>query len=137
MKIAIDAMGGDHAPQEIIAGALRALENDPSLELILVGSEEAFAQYLPAGTERVETVISHSVMAMDESVENLRRKKDSSIYMATAAVAEGRAEAVISCGSTAAQLAAAILVLGRIKGVKRPAIVLPFPTLKGDRKSVV
>lgn len=133
MKIAIDAMGGDHAPAEIIAGALQALKNDPTLEIVLVGSEEAFSQYLPADTQRVETVISHSVMAMDESVENLRKKKDSSIYLATKAVAEGKAEAIISCGSTAAQLAAAVLVLGRIKGVKRPAIVLPFPTLKGDR----
>lgn len=133
MKIAIDAMGGDHAPAEIIAGALQALKNNPTLEVILVGSEEAFNEYLPVGTERVETILSHSVMAMDESVENLRHKKDSSIYMTTAAVAEGKADAMISCGSTAAQLAAAILVLGRIKGVKRPAIVLPFPTLKGDR----
>ena len=133
MRIAIDAMGGDHAPKEIIEGALLALKEDPTLELVVVGSEEAFAEYLPEDTPRVEKVISHSVMAMDESVENLRKKRDSSIYLANQVVKEGKADAVISCGSTAAQLAAAILVLGRIKGVKRPAIVVPYPTLDGHR----
>lgn len=133
MRIAIDVMGGDHAPKEIMEGALMALKEDPELELVLVGSEDAFRQFLPEGTERVETVISHSVMAMDESVENLRKKRDSSIYLANQVVKEGRADAIISCGSTGAQLGAAILVLGRIKGVKRPAIVVPFPTLDGPR----
>ncbi len=133
MKIAIDVMGGDHAPEEIMKGSLQALEADPELELLLVGSEDAFRQYLPSGTKRVETIISGSVMAMDESVENLRNKKDSSIYLATEAVADGKADAIVSCGSTAAQMAAAVLLLGRIKGVKRPAIVLPFPSLKGSK----
>lgn len=133
MKIAIDVMGGDHAPEEIMKGSLQALEADPELELLLVGSEDAFRQYLPSGTKRVETIISGSVMAMDESVENLRNKKDSSIYLASEAVADGKADAIVSCGSTAAQMAAAVLLLGRIKGVKRPAIVLPFPSLKGSK----
>lgn len=133
MKIAIDVMGGDHAPEEIMKGSLQALEANPELELLLVGSEDAFRQYLPSGTKRVETIISGSVMAMDESVENLRNKKDSSIYLATEAVADGKADAIVSCGSTAAQMAAAVLLLGRIKGVKRPAIVLPFPSLKGSK----
>ena len=133
MKIAIDVMGGDHAPEEIMKGSLQALEANPELELLLVGSEDAFRQYLPSGTQRVETIISGSVMAMDESVENLRNKKDSSIYLATEAVADGKADAIVSCGSTAAQMAAAVLLLGRIKGVKRPAIVLPFPSLKGSK----
>jgi glycerol-3-phosphate acyltransferase PlsX len=133
MKIAIDAMGGDFAPKEIIEGALHAAAKEKNVELILVGSEEAFAKYLPTLPERVETVISHSVMAMDESVENLRKKKDSSIFMATQLVAEKKADAIVSCGSTGAQMGAALLLLGRIKGVKRPAIVVPYPTLKGDR----
>lgn len=133
MKIAIDVMGGDHAPEEIIKGSLQALDENPELELILVGSEDAFRQYLPVETKRVETIISGSVMAMDESVENLRNKKDSSIYLATESVADGKADAIVSCGSTAAQMAAAVLLLGRIKGIKRPAIVLPFPSLKGNK----
>ena len=133
MKIAVDIMGGDHAPAEIVQGALAALAQDPDLELLLVGSEEAFSAHLPPGTERVETLISHTVMAMDEPVENLRNKRDSSIYMATEAVADKKADAVVSCGSTAAQMAAAILLLGRIKGIKRPAIVVPFPTLQGNK----
>ena len=133
MKIAIDAMGGDHAPQEIIAGVMQALAKEKDLEIILVGSEEAFAEYLPVLPERLKTVISHSVMAMDESVENLRKKKDSSIFMATQLVAEKKADAIISCGSTGAQMGAALLLLGRVKGVKRPAIVIPYPTLKGPK----
>lgn len=133
MKIAIDAMGGDHAPQEIIAGAVQALAKEKDIEIILVGSEEAFAECLPVLPERLTTVISHSVMAMDESVENLRKKKDSSIFMATQLVAEKKAAAVISCGSTGAQMGAALLLLGRLKGVKRPAIVIPYPTLKGQK----
>lgn len=132
MKIAIDAMGGDYAPKEIIEGALNAA-GENNIELIFVGSEEAFSEYLPTLPQGVETLISHSVMAMDESVENLRKKKDSSIFMATQLVAEKKADAIVSCGSTGAQMGAALLLLGRIKGVKRPAIVIPYPTLKGDK----
>lgn len=133
MKIALDLMGGDHAPEEIAAGAKLALADDPELELLIVGSEEALAKYFPDEDPRIEKVVSRSVMAMDESVENLRKKKDSSIYLATEAVADHRAAAVVSCGSTAAQLGAAVLLIGRIKGVKRPAIVVPFPTLNGEK----
>ncbi len=133
MKIAIDIMGGDHAPEEMIKGALLALKDDPSLELLLVGGEKAFADFLPELPPRAEKRISATVMSMDESVENLRNKKDSSIYLATEAVADHEADAVVSCGSTAAQMAAAVLLLGRIKGVKRPALVVPYPTLKGNK----
>lgn len=133
MKIAIDAMGGDYAPQEIITGALNAIAKTPELTIILVGSKEAFSEYLPVLPDRVETVISQTVMAMDESVENLRKKRDSSIFIATQLVAEKKADAIISCGSTGAQMGAALLLMGRIKGVKRPAIVIPYPTLAGNK----
>lgn len=133
MKIAVDAMGGDHAPAEIIQGAINAVAQNPDIEVILVGSEEAFATCLPEPRERITTVISQSVMAMDESVDNLRKKKDSSIFMATELVAKKEADALVSCGSTGAQMAAALLLLGRIKGVKRPAVVIPLPTLKGTK----
>lgn len=133
MKIAIDAMGGDYAPKEIIEGALNAAAMEKNIELIFVGSEEAFSEHLSILPPGVETLVSHSVMAMDESVENLRKKKDSSIFMATQLVAERKADAIVSCGSTGAQMGAALLLLGRIKGVKRPAIVIPYPTLKGDK----
>ncbi|MDO4542475.1 MAG: phosphate acyltransferase PlsX [Bacillota bacterium] len=133
MKIAVDVMGGDHAPAEIIQGALNAVEANKGLEIVLVGNEEAIRTHAPQLPQRVEAVFSETVMAMDEAVENLRRKKDSSIYVATSLVKEGKAEAVVSAGSTGAQMAAAILLLGRIKGVKRPAIVIPYPTLDGDK----
>lgn len=133
MKIAIDIMGGDHAPEELVKGAVAAAGHNPSLELILVGSEDAFQKHLIVLPPRVEAVYSTSVMAMDEPVDHLRKKKDSSIYIATSLVREGKADAVVSAGSTGAQMAAAILLIGRIKGVKRPAIVIPYPTLEGDK----
>lgn len=133
MKIAVDVMGGDHAPEEIIKGALNAVEANKGLEVILVGSEAAISKWVPDIPQRVEVVYSQSVMAMDEAVENLRRKKDSSIFIATSLVKEGKAAAVVSAGSTGAQMAAAILLLGRIKGIKRPAIVIPYPTLNGAK----
>lgn len=133
MKIAVDIMGGDHAPEELIKGAVAAAEHNPSLELILVGSEEAFQKFLPVLPPRIERLYSHSVMAMDEPVDHLRKKKDSSIYLATSLVREGKADAIVSAGSTGAQMAAAVLLIGRIKGVRRPAIVIPYPTLEGDK----
>lgn len=133
MKIAVDVMGGDHAPVEIIKGALNAVEANKGIEVILVGDQEAIAAQVPTLPSRVEAVYSQTVMAMDESVENIRHKKDSSIFVATSLVKEGKAQAVVSAGSTGAQMAAAILLLGRIKGVKRPAIVIPYPTLEGDK----
>lgn len=133
MKIAVDVMGGDHAPGEIINGALNAVEANKGLEVILVGNEEAIKRQVPRLPDRVEVVYSQTVMAMDEPVENLRRKKDSSIFVATSLVKEGKAQAIVSAGSTGAQMAAAILLLKRIPGVKRPAIVIPYPTLDGDK----
>ena len=133
MKIAVDIMGGDHAPEELVKGAVSAAEHNPDLELILVGSEDAFQQHLPVLPSRIEAIYSQSVMAMDEPVDYLRKKRDSSIYMATALVREGKADAIVSAGSTGAQMAAAVLLIGRIKGVRRPAIVIPYPTLDGDK----
>ena len=130
IKIAIDAMGGDNAPKAIIDGAVEAAKANPDLELILVG--------LPAQLPNKDTLPNNiflmecgSVMAMDESVEKLRSKKDSSIWVATKLVKDGEADAVISCGSTAAQMASALLLLKRIPGISRPAISLTLPNVKG------
>ena len=130
MKIAIDIMGGDFAPGEIVQGALAAAARWPEHQLILVGRKEALPAQLPPNCSFHEAA---SLMAMDESVENLRQKKDSSIWQATRLVKEGAAEALVSAGSTAAQMAAATLLLGRVKGVKRPAIGSVIPGLKEQR----
>ncbi|MCL2496482.1 MAG: phosphate acyltransferase PlsX [Clostridiales bacterium] len=130
MKIAIDIMGGDFAPTEIVQGALEAAAAWPQHNFILVGRKDAMPAQLPANCSLHE---ADQVMGMDESVENLRQKKESSIWQATLLVKEGRADALVSAGSTAAQMAAAVLLLGRVKGVSRPAIGSVIPGLKEER----
>ncbi len=129
MRIAIDAMGGDFAPQAVINGVRDSAQAHPDWAYSLVGLEAACQQppepnirFIPCG----------SVMAMDEDVTNLVHKKDSSIWIATELVKKGEADAVISAGSTAAQMALAALLLGRIKGVSRPAISTVLPRAKGQ-----
>lgn len=124
MRIAIDIMGGDHAPEEIIRGALVAAEKWPQHELILVGREEAAPQKMPANCR---LHIATEVMGMDEKVDSFMKKKDSSIWQATKLVKDGAADALISAGSTAAQMAAATVQFGRPKGVSRPAIGSVIP----------
>jgi len=130
MRIAVDIMGGDKAPEEIIAGSLAAAQQYPHWHLTLVGQSEALPKNLP---DNVNTALSTSVMAMDESIENLRSKKDSSIWIATKLVKDNLADAVVSAGSTAAQMATALLLLGRIPGITRPAIATTMPTLAGGK----
>jgi glycerol-3-phosphate acyltransferase PlsX len=130
MKIAIDIMGGDFAPAEIVQGALVAAARWPEHQLVLVGRQDALPANMPANCSFHEAA---SVMAMDETVENLRHKKDSSIWQATKLVKEGKAQALVSAGSTAAQMAAATLLLGRVKGVSRPAIGSVVPGFPAER----
>ena len=130
MRIAVDIMGGDFAPAEIVQGALAAAHNWPEHQLILVGRPEALPANLPVNCSFHAAA---QVMAMDESVENLRQKKDSSIWQATLLVKNSQAEALISAGSTAAQMAAATLLLGRVAGVNRPAIGSVIPGLTAPR----
>ncbi len=136
MRIAIDAMGGDYAPGEIILGALQALEEDSGLRLVLVGKESEMRACLPPKypTDRVDLLHCQEIIAMDEHPATAyRRKKDASITVATRLVKEKRADAVVSAGSTGAQMVAALFGLGRIKGVDRPAIVTVLPTLQGPK----
>ncbi|MFZ3101657.1 MAG: phosphate acyltransferase PlsX [Desulfitobacteriaceae bacterium] len=136
MRIAVDTMGGDYAPAEIIKGALKAAALYPQLELVLVGKKELLQPYLPS--VGIPATISFQeaseIITMDEyPAKAVRNKKDSSIVVATRLVKEGLADAVVSAGSTGAQMAAALLVLGRIRGVERPAVATVMPTLKGGK----
>jgi glycerol-3-phosphate acyltransferase PlsX len=130
LKIVVDAMGGDYAPQEIVQGALQVLQADPELHIILVGRETAIRQYLPESYDRDRLTIHHceEVITMDEHpAQAYRRKKDASITVAARLVKEKEGDAFISAGSTGAQLAASLFGLGRIKGVERPAIATVIP----------
>lgn len=139
MKIALDAMGGDHAPKEVILGALQALQAYDCLEKVyLVGQRDKIEAELKeqnqTESEKIEIVEASEVIEMaDHPATAYRRKKDASITVATRLVKEGTADAVVSAGSTGGQMVAALFGLGRIKGVSRPAIGCMIPTLEGGK----
>ena len=122
-RIAVDALGGDRAPSEIVAGALEAAA--AGIDVTLFGPAGLDAQGLPL-VETTEQIEMH-----EKPAEAVRGKPDSSLVAAHIAVAEGRADAVVSAGNTGAMLAAGLLHLRRIPGVMRPAIAVPIPTKKG------
>lgn len=136
MRIAVDAMGGDFAPQEIIKGALDFLQLRPETELIFVGQEAEIRKHLADGLNSKQFSIVHcrEVITMDDHpAAAYRKKKDASITVATRLVRDGKADAIVSAGSTGAQMVAALFGLGRIKGVDRPGIGTVLPTLKGPK----
>lgn len=120
LPIAVDAMGGDRAPDEILAGVRRAV--DDGIPVVLVG---------PADLNHdgdIELIPASELIAMDEEPgAAVRTKKDSTLVRAAEAVRDGKASAMISAGNTGATMASALLRMGRIKGVKRPAIATPIP----------
>ncbi len=135
MKIAVDAMGGDKAPTEIIKGAVQAVKKYPC-EIILVGDAEKIRDILNRETdgEIFPITIKHAdeVIAMNEHpADAVRTKKNSSIVLATKMVKDGECDAVLSAGSTGASVAAAQLILKRIHGIGRAAIATPIPTPRG------
>ena len=135
MKIAVDAMGGDKAPAEIIKGAVLAVQKYPC-EIILVGDEKKISDELDieTGGKSFPITIRHAseIIEMGEHpADAVRNKKDSSIVVATKMVKDGECDAVLSAGSTGAAVAAAQLILKRIHGIGRPAIATPIPTPRG------
>jgi glycerol-3-phosphate acyltransferase PlsX len=135
VRVALDVMGGDYAPEEIIKGAQEAVNLYPYLEKIfLVGKKEVIEQFLNGKNNKLEIVHASEVITMEDHPGlAYRRKKDASITVATKLVKNGDAQAVVSAGSTGGQMVAALFGLGRIKGVERPAIGTVLPTLKGGK----
>jgi glycerol-3-phosphate acyltransferase PlsX len=123
LPIAVDAMGGDRAPSEIVAGALQA-SVDAGVPVVLVGDPEVLAGY---DTGDLEIIPAGEVIALDDDAGSVRRKKDSSLVRAAEAVRDGRASAMVSAGNTGATMASALLRMGRLRGVTRPAIAIPVP----------
>jgi len=129
MRIAVDAMGGDRAPGEIVAGALAAVDQ-LGVEVLLVGIEDAVRAELPGGRvpDGIEIVACSQVIEMkDEPGASVRTKKDASMVRAAEAVRDGRADAMVGAGNTGATMASALLRFGRIKGATRPAVGVPIP----------
>ena len=133
-RIAVDTMGGDHAPEEIVRGALRATR-EVGIPITLVGRRdviEAALRKAPPASIPMEIVEAQDVVEMGEHPANaVRNKPDSSIVRACELVAGGQAAAVVSAGNSGATLAAALLRVKRIKGIARPAIGTAFPTESG------
>jgi glycerol-3-phosphate acyltransferase PlsX len=132
LPVALDAMGGDKAPDEIIAGALRA-RDELGIPVVLVGRPEDLPD-----TGGLDVIPASEVIAMDaDPAGSVRRMKDSSLVRAAEAVRDGKASAMISAGNTGATMASALLRMGRIKGVSRPAIATPIPVLGSPTPTVL
>jgi phosphate acyltransferase len=128
--IAVDAMGGDHAPAPEVAGAIAAARG--GIEVVLVGDEPRLRAALGGRVERVKIRHASEVVAMDDHpAQAFRAKRDSSLRVAFELVKTGEVDAVVSAGNSGAALAHAVLVLGRLGGVERPGIVTVFPTPRG------
>ncbi|MGI2907832.1 MULTISPECIES: phosphate acyltransferase PlsX [Tolypothrichaceae] len=139
VRIAIDAMGGDHAPGEIVAGALRARE-ELGIEVLLVGDPQQIEAALPSKTNlgQVEIVSATEAIAMDEEpLSAIRRKPKASINVAMNLVKNQKADGVVSAGHSGAAMAAALLRLGRLPGIDRPAIGAVFPTLIASKPVLI
>ncbi len=139
-RIAIDAMGGDHAPDEVVAGALLA-QAELDVEVLLVGNPElieASVKQQGGSLDSVEIVPAEGMIEMtEEPLSALRKKRKASINVAMKLVKKGQADAVVSAGHSGAAMAAALLGLGRLPGIDRPAIGAVFPTLIAGKQVLV
>ena len=135
IRVAVDAMGGDNAPGQIVKGAVEAVNERNDIKVFLVGREDIVNSELQQYTynkDQIEVVHASDIITNDEApVMAIRRKKDSSIVVAMKLVKNGDADAFISAGSTGAILVGGQLIVGRIKGVDRPPLAPLIPTMKG------
>ena len=135
VRVAVDAMGGDYAPLEIVKGAVDAVNSRDDIKVFLVGRDEAVRAELQKyqyDASRIEVVNAAEVIEMAEPpVQAIRSKKDSSIVVAMKMVKNGEADAFVGAGSTGAVLVGGQLIVGRIKGVERPPLAPLLPTEKG------
>lgn len=135
IKVAVDAMGGDHAPLEIVKGAVEAVNSREDIKVFLVGQEKAVnaeLQKYQYDASKIEVVNATEIIEMAEPpVQAIRTKKDSSIVVAMKMVKNGEADAFVGAGSTGAVLVGGQLIVGRIKGVERPPLAPLLPTEKG------
>jgi phosphate acyltransferase len=134
-RIALDAMGGDHAPAVEVEAAVHAVREREGFELVLVGDETRVAAELARHGSPPRIAVQHAsqVITMDDAPASaVRGKKDSSMRVAFDLVKEKKTDAVVSAGNSGAMLACGLFVLGRLEGVERPGIVATFPTVSGE-----
>jgi len=131
MKIAIDAMGGDFGPAPIIEGIVGALEQNDKFTPYIVGKESEIKKLLPQKYHnKVRFINSEDVIRMDESATEALKRKESTIYKSIELLKSKEVDGVVSAGHSGATMSLATLKLGRVKGIKRPAIVTFMPTIK-------
>lgn len=135
MKIAIDAMGGDHAPQATVEGAIQAVK-EFDITVFLFGIENEIKKYIPEDMKnnpRIKIMDAPEVIQVEDSpVQAIKQKKNSSMVLGLKAVKDGECDAFLSAGSTGAFLAGSLLKVGRIKGIDRPALAPILPTINGN-----
>src|SRR5438477_1004532 len=134
MQLALDAMGGDHAPEPIVAGAVQAVAADPALRVVLVGDQARIEPLLTAvsNRDRLDIFPCTQVVGMEDSpVVALRKKPDNSISRCWQLLAEHKVEAIVSAGNTGAMVAGGLRLRLFLKGIRRPGIAATLPTLKG------
>ncbi|EFA70887.1 phosphate acyltransferase [Cylindrospermopsis raciborskii S07] len=139
VRIAIDAMGGDYAPAEIVAGALRAKE-ELGVHILLVGDPQQIEAVIPLKSNRlgIEIVPAQDTIGMDEEpLSAVRRKRGASVNVAMDLVKNNQADAIFSAGHSGAAMASALLRLGRLPGIDRPAIGTVFPTIKAGKPVLI
>lgn len=131
LKIAIDGMGGDFAPQSVVEGVKLALNHYSNLEILLYGQKEQLEKYIEPN-DRLTIIHCEEIIAGDDDpVRSIRKKKDSSMVRVLDAVKNGEADACLSAGNTGAYMAGGLLRVGRIEGVLRPALLTILPTIDG------
>lgn len=131
MRIAIDAMGGDHAPKEIVLGAMDAISQMNDIQITLIGDETKIKPYLN-NSHNIDIVHTTEVITGDDQpVRAVRRKKEASLVLMAKEVKEKRADACISAGNTGALMSAGLFIVGRNPGIERPALSPTLPTIDG------
>ena len=135
MKIALDAMGGDHAPGKIVKGALDACQLYEDVKIVLLGKESAILEVLAEDypQDRIEILNTDEIITMSDSpARAIKKKKDSSLVKGIDLLKNKKLDAFVSAGNTGAVMAASLFNLGRLKGIKRPSILINFPNINGQ-----
>lgn len=138
MRLAIDAMGGDYAPEQIVKGTLEAALDSSQVTFQLYGDEKQISQIL--GEQKPENIEIHHtedvITGDDDPVRAVRRKREASLVVAAHAVKNGEADGLLSCGNTGALVASGILIVGRMTGIDRPALMATLPAIGSTRSSI-
>lgn len=132
MIIALDGMGGDNAPGEIVKGALESLSKFSDIHIHLYGDEQAMAPFVEKHDRLTVFHCTEVIEPNDEPVRAIRRKKDASMVRMAQAVKDGEADAGVSAGNTGALVSAGLFIVGRIEGIERPALAPTLPTVDGQ-----